>query len=248
MYRNDPSPIVSIIIPAMNERRTITQVIREASKVHPKSEIIVVANGSVDGTESLAEKLGARVIYGAEPLGHDVGRSVGTESAKGNVLLFIDGDMIIPAVHLRPFVRSVLSGVDVALNKYDGPIHRTQIHRVVLSKHILNLVLSRADLKGASLTAIPHALSRKAVETVGAEHLSIPPLAHAMAVRQGLTVEAVYAVEVGRMNPSRVKIKGEDPLEQIVVGDHLEAIYWITERYGERGGFEDLGRIRSMVR
>ncbi|WP_458006685.1 hypothetical protein, partial [Escherichia coli] len=43
---NHPDPIVSIIIPAMNERATIASVLREASRVHPRSETIVVVNGS----------------------------------------------------------------------------------------------------------------------------------------------------------------------------------------------------------
>ncbi|GJM76825.1 hypothetical protein HMSSN036_90410 [Paenibacillus macerans] len=53
---NHQDPIVSIIIPAMNERATLRDVLREAGRLHPRSETIVVANGSTDGTAELAKK------------------------------------------------------------------------------------------------------------------------------------------------------------------------------------------------
>ncbi|WMT40205.1 glycosyltransferase [Paenibacillus sp. D2_2] len=171
---NHYDPVVSIIIPAMNERARLPSVLREAGKVHPRSETIVVANGSNDGTAEIASALGARVIHFTEPLGHDVGRRVGAEVARGQVLLFMDADMVIPAAELRPFVKAVLSGVDVALNGYSGPVGRQTAHPVVVAKHTLNAWLSRPDLHGASMTAVPHALSRQALSAIGSKLLEIP--------------------------------------------------------------------------
>ncbi|MFD1178298.1 glycosyltransferase family 2 protein [Paenibacillus puldeungensis] len=249
---NHPAPVVSIIIPAMNEKATLRGVLREAGQVHPRSETIVVANGSTDGTAEVAEKCGARVIRTAEPLGHDVGRRVGAEAARGSVLLFMDADMIIPARELRPFVESVLSGVDVALNGYSGPVNLKDTHPVVLAKHALNALLSRSDLTGASLTAVPHALSRQAAEQIGLEALEVPPLAQVKAILLGLNVRAIHTVPVGKLNPVRGRRrengKRHDPLTTLVVGDHLEAVHWLISRQGLRGGFGDLGRQRSKVR
>ncbi|MNJ40438.1 Poly-beta-1,6-N-acetyl-D-glucosamine synthase [compost metagenome] len=245
---NHPNPVVSIIIPAMNERATLAGVLYEASKVHHCSETIVVANGSTDGTPAIAAKLGARVIVSAEPLGHDVGRRVGAEAAKGKILLFIDADMVIPAVELRPFVRAVLYGVDVALNDYSGPTGRKQVHPVVLAKHSLNALLGRSDLKGASLTAVPHAMNRSTIEAIGYSALEVPPLAMAMAVTRGFSVKVIHSVQVGKLNPARSKGKREDPLTCLIAGDHLEAIHWLIGERGSRGGFGDLGRERDKVR
>lgn len=247
---NHPKPLVSIIIPVMNEKATLSAVLYQASQVHPCSEIIVVANGSTDGTAELAAKWGARLISFAEPLGHDVGRRFGAEIAKGEVLLFIDGDMVIPAKELLPFVNAILSGVDVALNGYSGPVEKPETHPVVLAKHVLNAFLSRSDLKGASMTAVPHALSRHAFEVIGAKALEVPPLAYAMAVSRGLHVEAVHIVPVGKLNPVRQRVaKGKrDPLATLVAGDHLEALHWLVKEHGLRGGFGDLGRQRDRVR
>ncbi|WP_042163796.1 glycosyltransferase family 2 protein [Paenibacillus gorillae] len=243
----DAQPLVSVIIPVMNERTTIRRVIREAARVHPRTEIIVVANGSTDGSAAIASRMGAKVLQFAKPLGHDVGRSVGAAAAKGDILLFIDGDMVIPAAKLRPFIRSVMGGVDAALNDYSGPVRKQVVHSVVLAKHTLNAVLQRPDLKGVSFTAVPHAISRRCLEAIGAEALSVPPLAQAKAVKLGLNVAAVYPVNVGKMNKPRRQRERHNPLERLIIGDHLEAVHWLISQTDERGGYKDLYRNREMV-
>ncbi|NBC71699.1 glycosyltransferase [Paenibacillus sacheonensis] len=242
-------PLVSVIIPVMNERRTLGRVIREAKRIHPSTEVIVVANGSTDGSAAIARAGGARVLSYAEPLGHDVGRGVGANAARGKALLFIDGDMVISAAQLKPFVTSILQGeTDVALNDYSGPTDKAAVHSVVLAKHALNALLARPDLKGTSMTAVPHAISRRALETIGAEALAVPPLAHAMAVRLGCKVSAVKHINVGKLNLLRRKRERTNPLEFLIVGDHLEAIDWLARHTDERGGFGDAGRKREFAR
>lgn len=245
---NHPNPYVSVIIPAMNEAQTIAGVISRASRVHPRCEVIVVVNGSADQTAEIAHSLGAHVISYELPLGHDAGRSVGAEAAKGEILLFTDGDLVIPAVDLRPFVTAVSGGADIALNDYSGPVRKLSPHPVVLSKHALNILLGRPDLKGCSMTAVPHAISRKALEALGSDLLSRPPMAHAKAVLSGMRVEAAHKVPVGKLNAVRRKEKGKDPLQQLVTADHLEAVSLLLDQRGNRAGFGDGARRREMVR
>ncbi|MFW5433798.1 glycosyltransferase family 2 protein [Paenibacillus apiarius] len=241
-----PHPVVSVIIPVMNERRTISRVIQEAARVHPQTEVIVVCNGTTDGSDRIAEAFGVRLLRFPAPLGHDVGRTVGAQAAGGDILLFIDGDMIIRASQLQPFIEAVANGIDVALNNYSGPTNKREVHRVVLAKHALNALLSRPDLKGTSLTAVPHAISRRALDTIGSEALSVPPLAHAMSIQRGLNVKAVHAVDVGKLNP--IRIQGSDPLEHMIQYDHMLAVRWIIEQTGARGGHSDLTRQRERVK
>lgn len=142
---NSEDPLVSVIIPYMNEKRLIRRIIREARAVHPRTEVIIVANGST--RESLRTVLGsgAKVLVYNERLGHDVGRSIGAQAAYGEALLFIDADMVISSARLRPFVQAVLSGsADVALNDYSGPTGKLEVHRVVLAKHALNACWARS--------------------------------------------------------------------------------------------------------
>ncbi|PZD95130.1 glycosyl transferase [Paenibacillus sambharensis] len=239
-------PVVSVIIPVMNERRTIAAVIKEARKVHPSTEVIVVVNGSTDGSAEAARRAGAVVLEYDHALGHDVGRSIGAMSAGGKVLLFIDGDFVITAGELRPYVRAVLEQkADVALNNYHGPRRRRQVHNVVLAKHALNAMLGLPELGGASLTAVPHAISRRAMTVIGTEALAVPPLAQAKAASAELDIRLVDRVPVGIRNRKRQSRERRSPLERLVTGDHLEAAAWLIGQRGRRGGCTDLLRKRQ---
>jgi hypothetical protein len=239
---------VSVIIPIMNERKTLAAVLHEVKKLQSNIEIIAVVNGSTDGSASIAGKSGARVVLFDQPLGHDVGRSIGALHASGDILLFLDGDIVISARQLLPYLRAVESGVDIALNQYNGPAHKYTVHPVVLAKHALNAAMGRPDLKGASMTSVPHAISRRALTAIGAENLAVPPKAQAMACMHGLRVEASHLVSVGAINPLRRRGKGGDPLRQLILGDHLEAVSWYIQATNERGWRSDLSRNRNMVR
>jgi glycosyltransferase involved in cell wall biosynthesis len=240
---------VSVIIPVMNESKTLKRVLHQVKKLQPGIEIIVVVNGSHDGSAAIAQAAGAQVHLYEQPLGHDVGRSIGARHATGDILLFLDGDIVLPAAKLRPFLRAVEGGVDIALNRYNGPVLKREVHPVVLAKHALNIALQRSDLRGASMTAVPHAISRRALTEIGAEHLAVPPKAQTMGIQKALKVEAVYLVQVGLLNPIRRQSKyREDPLVDLIMGDHLEAISWLTEVTNERGLLSDLSRNRSIVR
>ncbi|HZG88200.1 glycosyltransferase family 2 protein [Paenibacillus sp.] len=245
---NAINPKVSVIIPVSNESKTIARVICEARHVHPETEVIVVINGSIDGSNRIAEEMGAKVIFNRDALGNDVGRAIGASAAKGSILLFMDGDIVIPAEQLSSFVTSVENGADVALNHYHGRIERNIPHSVAVSKRVLNTLLSRKDLGAASMTVIPHCLSRKALSVIGVENLAIPPLAHVIAVSEGLRVELAERVDVGALNRKHKKRKSRK-VRELIIGDHLEAIQFLLEKSGDhRAYFTDVCRKRERVR
>ncbi len=244
MIRNAENPVVSVIIPVRNERDRIGKVIWNARRVHPSTEVIVVANGTTDGSQRIARKMGAKVIDYPDSLGHDVGRGVGSQEARGEILLFLDRDLPLPFRRLRPFVKAVMDGADVVLNGFVAPSRRRRIHPVVLSKYALNIILKRPDLKGASMTAVPHALNRRALSEIGHKNLSIPPKALAIAIEQGLRIETVANIPIERWNRKR---RNRPWMRELVVGDHLEAIHWFLERKGSRGGYWDGMREREVA-
>ncbi len=239
---------LSVIIPVWNEKATIAAVIRECFKLDPAAEVIVVANGTKDGSREIAQREGAVVITIPHPLGHDVGRSVGARRAAGDLLLFLDGDMVIPAAQLAPFIAGLHRGADIVLNAYNGPVGVKHAHDVVVAKHVLNAALNRPDLEGWSLCTVPHAMTREAARRIGIEHLAVPPLAHAMAVHMGLKIAAAPRVPVGKLNPLRSHRRNGDPTGRMMLGDHLEALDWLLQRTNPRGLRHDYGRRRDEVR
>jgi len=60
---------VGVLLPAYNEEKNISQVIKEAKKYLPNSKILVVDDGSTDRTYELAKKAGAKVLKHEENKG-----------------------------------------------------------------------------------------------------------------------------------------------------------------------------------
>ncbi|HJO63674.1 MAG TPA: glycosyltransferase family 2 protein, partial [Desulfobacterales bacterium] len=86
--------MISIIIPAKNEASTICDVISSIYDCNIKNyEIILVDGHSTDGTVDKVKNTFDRVkIVLQEDEGKGNGMRLGSEQAKGNILIFIDAD------------------------------------------------------------------------------------------------------------------------------------------------------------
>ncbi|MBW1781123.1 MAG: glycosyltransferase family 2 protein [Deltaproteobacteria bacterium] len=83
---------VSIIIPAYNEAQTIGQIVSDIKAIHPDFEIIVVDDGSLDGTGAVARDVGAMVYRHPYNIGNGAAIKSGIRIASGRVLVFMDAD------------------------------------------------------------------------------------------------------------------------------------------------------------
>ncbi|OFW75274.1 MAG: hypothetical protein A2201_05975 [Alicyclobacillus sp. RIFOXYA1_FULL_53_8] len=236
------------VIPAHNEKQALPGVLKEVSKLK-LSRVLVVENGSNDGTEKLDGNDEITVWHFARPLGHDVGRSIGARAVRHyHCVLFVDGDFRISHRSLIPFRDAVLWGnTDLALNDLGRKLpldHKRD--PVSTMKSLLNLFLRRPDLDLTSLTAVPHALSQRALQTIPTEDLSVPPKAYVRAVLAGLEINPVHYVDVvttNRRRPLLHAVQNGSQLAQMIIGDHLEAISVLVAQRGLRGGFEQPRRL-----
>jgi hypothetical protein len=240
---------VAAVIMVMNEEQVIDGVIDEVQRL-PFHEIIVVVNGSTDRTFEKVRRFHNVIIeHYSAPLGHDVGRALGTRLSTADIVLYLDGDFPVLAEQMLPFIYAVERGVDVALNDIDPYIgvFSCQDH-VTRAKCFLNRVLSRTDLSANSMTAVPHALSRRAIEEIGISRIAVPPLAQAQAIMKGLVVQAADSVDVIHKNKVREHNVGEgNPVANMILGDHAEALAAVLGVRGDRMQYPDHVRRRSAI-
>ena len=85
-------PKISVVIPVLNEEKTIGRVVRLAKKNRSVGEVIVVDDNSADASFAEAKKNGASVFKSAV-LGKGTSMEEGLAAAKSEVVVFLDGDI-----------------------------------------------------------------------------------------------------------------------------------------------------------
>jgi len=87
---------VSIVIPAYQEAENISLVVRQVKAVCEsldcESQVIVVCDGSTDGTADVADEAGAIVLRHAYNKGYGASLKSGTRAATGRTVIYIDAD------------------------------------------------------------------------------------------------------------------------------------------------------------
>ena len=123
-------------MPCLNEAETLGVCIEKAHRalrqLHIAGEIIIADNGSTDGSQGIAIRLGARVVpidvkgYGAALMG-------GIAAARGTYIIMGDADDSYDFENLDPFIEKLRAGYDVVIgNRFKGgirpgamsPLHR----------------------------------------------------------------------------------------------------------------------------
>jgi glycosyltransferase involved in cell wall biosynthesis len=135
---------LSIVMPCLNEAATLGVCIRKAqrslSELGIDGEVVVADNGSTDGSQAIAEELGARVIPVAAR-GYGSALSGGIAAARGRYVIMGDADDSYDFSQLGRLVERLRSGYDLVVgNRFQGGI--TPGSMPMLHKYLGNPVLS----------------------------------------------------------------------------------------------------------
>lgn len=114
----DPGLELTILMPCLNEAETLERCIAKSlsslDRLGVKGEVLIADNGSTDGSQDLARRLGARVAdiprkgYGAALMG-------GIESAKGRYVIMGDSDDSYDFSRLEGFVQKLREGHELVM-------------------------------------------------------------------------------------------------------------------------------------
>lgn len=134
---------LSVIIPVYNEVESIETILKRVQETKLANEIIVVDDGSMDGTRDLLKKLdgkkGVRVVLHEKNQGKGAAVRTGMSAAKGDVLLIQDADLEYDPRDYPELLKPIKEGLaDVVYgSRFLGRAHRvTMFWHMVANKSL----------------------------------------------------------------------------------------------------------------
>ncbi len=147
----EDAPFFSIIVPAYNVEKYITQCLESLlNQTFPSLEIIVIDDGSSDETLRMAEKLSEhdcriKLIRQSENQSLLTSRIAGMKAAAGKYILFVDSDdFCVPEmceVLKKEIEKQAVDIIEFAYDYYPGNV--PVINPVILNKHTIIKILRR---------------------------------------------------------------------------------------------------------
>ncbi len=182
---NGTSPLeLTILMPCLDEAETLETCIQKATgfieRHHIQGEVVIADNGSTDGSQQIAQQLGARVVPVATR-GYGAAIQGGIEAARGQYIIVGDADDSYDFTALEPYVEKLREGHDLVMgNRFRGgivpgampPLHKylgnpvlSFIGRLLFPSHIRDF---HCGLRGFS----KQAAERMQLQTTGMEFAS----------------------------------------------------------------------------
>ncbi|RJP48607.1 MAG: glycosyltransferase family 2 protein [Anaerolineaceae bacterium] len=137
---------LSVIIPVYNEVESIQTILKRVQGTKLAHEIIVVDDGSMDGTRNILKKLdgkrGVRVILHEKNQGKGAAVRTGMSAAKGDVLLIQDADLEYDPRDYPELIKPIQEGLaDVVYgSRFLGRAHRVTMFWHLMANKSLTLM------------------------------------------------------------------------------------------------------------
>lgn len=150
-------PAVTVVIPVKDRAEELRRCLASLDRLdypREKLEVIVVDDGSSDGTPRVAKESGAVLLFsGGTGRGPAAARNVGAAAARGEILAFIDSDCIASPEWLRELVPSFADPETVAVGgRVDGLCDSSAVDRYEAVMSSLSLGSRERSGKGGSDT------------------------------------------------------------------------------------------------
>lgn len=134
---DNDTPLISVVIPVFNERRTIEEIVQRVRATRYHKEIIIVDDASTDGTRKALKKLEGdevRVVYHPRNRGKGAALRTGFAHVRGDIVLIQDADLEYDPADYPQLLKPILDGRADAVygSRFLGGPHRVLLfwHRV----------------------------------------------------------------------------------------------------------------------
>jgi undecaprenyl-phosphate 4-deoxy-4-formamido-L-arabinose transferase len=222
-----PLPVVSLVVPVYNEEGTLEEVCRRAlatlESLGKPYEVIVVDDGSQDGTWAIAERLVAgeppvRAVRLKRNFGQHPAMHAGLSRARGDIIVTMDADLQNVPEDLPKLIAAVEGGADVASGRRRG--REDSWGRTLPSKMVNGMLRRFTGVEIADFGCAFNAYSRSAIEPVLGV-IGKQKFTKALVLSAGASV-----VEVDLSHQARADGSRYSPFRLIRLALHVLAGFW----------------------
>lgn len=128
---------VTIILPAKNEERGLAEILPRIRHEFPKAEIVVVDDGSTDGTKRICEARRVKVVRHPYGMGNGAAVKAGARAASGEIFIFMDSDGQHNPADMPALLTKLNEGYDMVI----GARHRRS--QATVGRSIANTLYSK---------------------------------------------------------------------------------------------------------
>lgn len=129
----------TVLIPAYNEAQPLAELLPGLLTLSPK--VLVVDDGSTDGTAKVAERLGARVVRHGSNRGKGSAIITGLRAASTELVVIMDGDGQHDPRDAPRLARELSKGFDMVIgDRFSGDSAEMPLHRRIANSLIRGLL------------------------------------------------------------------------------------------------------------
>lgn len=196
----------TVVVPAYNEEENIGKFLKELTK--KAKNIIVVDDGSTDGTYSIAKKFKVKLIRHRCNMGKSQAVITGIKAARSDAVVLIDGDNQLSPRYIPDFVKK-LEECDLVIGNRFLKSSQMPLHRLIANLTMAKLVSMKIPEAGDPLNGL-RALRKSKFKGLESEGFGIDLEMLFMAKRKNLTicqlpVTADYSIQKGMSLPDYAK-------------------------------------------